>query len=96
MLGGVSTCQGETGAFFWRRERVLTQRAFAGARLGIGEYLVNRFQHVLHLPVYLLIPEPHYSITLLCEVSASRNILLLILRLRVLTAVEFDYQPAAK
>jgi len=44
-------------------------------------------QHVLYRGVYLLIPEPQHSITLLVEISRSHGIYLPILLLGMLTAV---------
>jgi hypothetical protein len=57
-------------------------------------------QHTLQLGVYLLIPKPQYSpsllpcdsITLLVETSRSQLISPLLLRRGMLTAVEFDNQ----
>jgi len=46
----------------------------------------------LQLGFYLLIPKPQHSITLLVEISRSQPILALLLRLSMLTAVEFDNQ----
>ena len=49
-------------------------------------------EHTFQLGVYLLIPKPQHSITLLVEISLSQPILALLLRLGVLTAVEFNNQ----
>jgi len=46
----------------------------------------------LQLGVYLLIPKPQHSITLLVEISCS-PIFALLLRRGMLAAVEFDDQP---
>ena len=87
---GVSTSEGETGAFFWRREGVLIQRAFRRARLGICQCFVNRLQMVIHLALNLLIPESNYSITLLSEIRRSCRVPPFLCLLGMLAAVEFD------
>jgi hypothetical protein len=46
----------------------------------------------MRLGLNLLIPKPQHSITLLVEISRSQPILALLLRLGMLTAVEFDNQ----
>jgi hypothetical protein len=53
---------------------------------------LNRFQHIFHLAVYLLIPQPHHLITLLAQISRSQGILALLLPLGMPAAVEFDNQ----
>jgi hypothetical protein len=63
-----------------------------GARLGIRQGCINSLQHTFQLAVYLLIPTPQHSITLLAEISLSQPILALLLGLGMLTAVEFNNQ----
>jgi hypothetical protein len=53
---------------------------------------VDRFQDIFHFGVYLLIPEPHHSVTVCAQISRSQTILTLLLPLSMLTAVEFDNQ----
>jgi hypothetical protein len=56
---------------------------------GLHEWLG---EHTFQLAVYLLIPKPQPSITLLVEISRSQPILALLLWLGMLTAVEFNSQ----
>jgi hypothetical protein len=73
------------------REGPLSARR-RGARLGIRQGCIKSLQHTFQLVVYLLIPKPQHSITLLVEISLSQPILALLLRLGMLTAVEFNNQ----
>jgi hypothetical protein len=62
------------------------------ARFIIGQSKADGFHHVVHLAVYLLIPEPDDSIAPLVELGRASSIFGLFGRFGVLSPVNFDDQ----
>jgi hypothetical protein len=74
-----------------RRERVIIQRAFPGARLSLGQRRIDCFPYLLRLPFPVLVPAPDHTITLLAELSRPGSLPPRLLGMW--TALKFDTQP---